>query len=864
MKRTVFAPRRVVILLAALAALATACGDDAALAVDAGEADAGPLPVDHCSYAPLPPTGGAGGMVTAGAVTAGAAEGFLDLPVGSALGCYTARAGFLGNTGRVDIRRVELSAKFNASVGVETRPRVKALALTAGDETVVILKADLGLAFDGVTHAVAERLGPEYAGKVIFATSHSHSAPGHFTGDSKLGVGLGRFRKQQFEAVVARLTDLAMQALAARRPARVGVHLEAGFDPMNLVTHDRRGENDVIAGGSFKDDRLWLVRVDGADGAPIAAVAVFGIHGTIMDADNPMQSTDAPGGIERGLEELFDEPVVVMHLQGAAGDVSPGGAGGLSCDNLPEGEPCYNFARAESVGRIAAPMLFAAWERAGEVLEDSLAMEMITRSVEVGPDPATFTVREGALSYAPFDWERVADGQIFDEAGAILSPIDEFNAPGGAGLCGEVGDAYFPAAEMPGSHGACPVEDHCPYRSCVRIEVAGPILGEIIGLDIEQAPICATTRTTISALRLGEHLLVTLPGEPLTVFADYVRSLAPDPERTIVVGYAQGHLGYLLTADDWLLGGYEPSINLWGPLEGEYIAERVAELMPLAMSDEREDTATDGASVFVAPDPDDSDMRPADPAPTRGTVVDALPEEVYARGGAPLAGSQPDALLPRLDSARYAWIGEDPLEGTPVITLQRRNVGGTFDDVTRRSGRVISDHDLLLTWTPIPLRRQDGAPRTHHWVVEWQAVSWWGSVESGLDARASVPLGVYRFHVVGTGYTLDSNEFEVRPATLQLAASLSGAALSVTVRYDATGGWRLLDLQAASNGVVPARSGPIEVVLLRADDSIAATLTAAAPDGEGRFAVDTAGVDLAGVTAVRVTDRFGNSGRAGL
>src|SRR5688500_12998879 len=95
---------------------------------------------EHCAFEPVPPTSRAGGTVAAGALTAGAAEAVLDVPVGTALGGYTARAGFIGTAGVVDTRKNQLSGTFNPTVGVFTAPRAKAIALTAGDETVVIIK----------------------------------------------------------------------------------------------------------------------------------------------------------------------------------------------------------------------------------------------------------------------------------------------------------------------------------------------------------------------------------------------------------------------------------------------------------------------------------------------------------------------------------------------------------------------------------------------------------------------------------------------------------------------------------------------------------------------------------------------------
>ena len=108
---------------------------------------------------------------------------------------------------------------------------------------------------------------------------------------------------------------------------------------------------------------------------------------------------------------------------------------------------------------------------------------------------------------------------------------------------------------------------------------AARILSRLMDLPFEPMPACATTRTTVSALRLGDHLLLTLPGEPHVELVDRIRASSPIAgERTLVVGHAQDHMGYAMSVEDWLARGYEPSINVWGPLEGELIAERLVEL----------------------------------------------------------------------------------------------------------------------------------------------------------------------------------------------------------------------------------------------------------------------------------------------
>src|SRR5688572_10956147 len=151
---------------------AVGCGDNNDH--DAGVDASPPVTLDHCEYQSVPPTSGAGGAVAAAALEAGSAEAIIDVPVGTALGAFTARAGFLGSAGTVDRREPAISGGFNASIGVELAPRIKVLALSAGDEAVVIVKLDLGLVYEGMLFDLEERL--DLHGKMLLTASHSHSA----------------------------------------------------------------------------------------------------------------------------------------------------------------------------------------------------------------------------------------------------------------------------------------------------------------------------------------------------------------------------------------------------------------------------------------------------------------------------------------------------------------------------------------------------------------------------------------------------------------------------------------------------------------------------------------------------------------
>jgi neutral ceramidase len=831
-----------------------------------GGTDAGPpkpLSTAHCAYAPLPATAHAGGTVTAGAVSVGLAERALSIPVGVALGGNTSRAAPLEAKGAIDGRRVPLSGSFTPSVGVETIPKVKAVAITAGDETVVLIRTDTIFGDDTITHEVTSRLGPEYAGKVLWMSSHSHTMPGSYSADSKMQVGAGPIRALVRHALIDRMVEAAQAALDARVPAKIGIGTDESFDLDDHVSYDRRPENDFLEGGApRKDQRLALIRVDALDGTPMAVLPLFGVHSAILDDGVSVFSTDASGAFERAIEEQFDFPVMAIHLQGAGGDVLGESGGHLDYD--ADTDPRWDFARNEECARYALPAFMAAWERAGAVMQSELKLEMLTRSIAMGPDWRNFTVRGGALSYAPWDDRTRPDRQVFAADGSILSPIDEFNAPRGAGLCGaEVPLLSF--ARLPGTAGLP------AYNSCADMEGATSALGGLLSFSFEPLPLCSTTRATIAALRVGDYLFATAPGEPVVPWRDRVVADSPFPAgHTFVMGYALGHIGYILTPEDWLAGGFEPSINIWGPLEGEHVAEELVELMALAATDAREDATNESADRVVPPTITDADVPPPDPAPLAGTVPDTVPAEIFFRSGFHPTTGQPAASIPRVTGvARFVWIGEDPLSGTPSVVLERE-VGGVFAPVTRRSGREVRDLDFVVVWTPQPLARVGTEPLTNYWTIEWQALSPFGAPTAtapapgaGLDVladRAGLPLGRYRFHVEGTGYALDSTPFEVVAGTLRVAARREGSAVVVDARFDPHDGWRLMRMTGSANRDLPAEAGPFTVVLEHAS-SPAETLEGALT-APGTASVTPVSADP--ITRVVVRDRYGNEGSATL
>ena len=69
----------------------------------------------------------------------------------------------------------------------------------------------------------------------------------------------------------------------------------------------------------------------------------------------------------------------------------------------------------------------------------------------------------------------------------------------------------------------------------------------------------------LQAMKIGPYLLLTMPGEPMVEYGFKLEKSIADRAIPIVVGYANGNLGYIATADAYEVGGYEPNTSKLAP-----------------------------------------------------------------------------------------------------------------------------------------------------------------------------------------------------------------------------------------------------------------------------------------------------------
>ncbi|MEE2829948.1 MAG: neutral/alkaline non-lysosomal ceramidase N-terminal domain-containing protein, partial [Myxococcota bacterium] len=787
-----------------------------------------------------------------------------------------------------DTRDSDYRTDFVPSAGWQTRIPLDVVWLENGEADAILVRIDLIYSFDELTEAIgaelSARTGQNLTDSVFTFTNHSHSSYGPFTKATMLFFGGEFYREEVFQRIVDQAVDTAMAARAELQPAAIGLGILDDFDPDNQIFRSRRSENDTlldphgeVTGPGHKDDRVSMLRVDGTNGEPIAALFAFGIHGTIMDSDNPLITTEAPGHISLLLNQRYGGPRWIF-AQGAGGDVSPAGS-----DD--------GFARMESIAERAAERLVELYDSI-ELSSEPLILDPVQRYVSQGRDIRV--TRNDTVDFHYLQWDPswaesgyYPDSQVWEGepgTGGVKSPIDEFWPEHGAALCGET-DLDIPMFGLD--------VDLPAYASCLDLEKGFTLFriafqSYIATLDDYPLPLPESRTALLGSLGLSgipvtrpgeetsvEDLVIAFaPGEATTLWTQFLRHRAAsekDVQELLVLGYSMDHEGYLLTVEDWLMAGYEPAITWWGPLQGEYLLEQLLDVVEIAASPVKEDPAwPEFPTESWYPDWDTPVVEP-DATSEAGQLADPLPDYVYVRDGAAPVSPSPEPALPRMQGiARWTFFGHDPAMGLVDIVLERENSAGEWEPVLSPGGEAVTDATpaILVTYTPRPLSGTAEVTdpiRQHLYHVEWQAVD----TAAGLDQAPGAPLGNYRLRASGLrrdpadlDYPYDgipweanSEVFEVVPAELNLQAELEGSTVVLDARYaSASRGSRHLHPIAGAQDQVPVLEGPLGISvspgsLLSSETSGASTV----------LRVDCSQLD-SGAQTLTVGDGWGNTG----
>jgi hypothetical protein len=417
-----------------------------------------------------------------------------------------------------------------------------AVVLEQGDVRVVLCGVDIiGLqapTSDRVIDRIAEVCGCDPAA-VLLSWNHTHLAP---PGDERMaligGAGADNEQvRQTASAIQDRMVEVCRLALQRLEPAEPVWAVGEVDEAVNR--RERTADGRTILGWNAErqvDRQVTALQLRRPDESALATLVSFGCHPVTTGLDMDIYSADYPGPLRELVRSVSGGECVF--LQGAAGDVLP---------------------------RVA----FTRDEREAERLGRRLALEALHALADRHAAPRR-VVRGSEGSVTPITIYRIAQQPAVEPVLAAvrrrvefpllpLLPDEELAA------LRQGADEQVASALARGDRGAAKVASYTAdwaRRTEARIRAG-------TATDTVAAP--------IHAIRIGEGVIVTGPGETFTEIGLAVKQRAPG-RPTLYCGYANGLVTYFPTADEYPYGGYEPgygnrSFDLWSQVSPE--SERI-------------------------------------------------------------------------------------------------------------------------------------------------------------------------------------------------------------------------------------------------------------------------------------------------
>jgi hypothetical protein len=252
----------------------------------------------------------------------------------AALGAAEPAAGWKAGVARVDttpsvpVRMAGYASRTTPSQGVAHPLAAKALALSdEGGHKVVLVTCDIISFRRTLTNRVAEKVQTRYGiprkDLVLFA-SHNHAGPALVEAsgaDRPIGDGFANNLSYTRE-LEDKIVNLIGQALGMMEPAG----LWYGVGRAHFALNRREPTSEGIRLGKFPagpvDESVPVLRVDNANGKPLAIVFGYACHNTTLRPDMMKIAADFAGFAQDRLEA--DLPgATALFVTGCAGDADP-------------------------------------------------------------------------------------------------------------------------------------------------------------------------------------------------------------------------------------------------------------------------------------------------------------------------------------------------------------------------------------------------------------------------------------------------------------------------------------------------------------------------------------------------------------
>ena len=293
-----------------------------------------------------------------------------------------AGVGFATITPPVGAEMIGWTMRKGLSIGVHDPLCARALVLDDGHSPVAIVSVDAASLNPEITRAVRELVAgavPIPKGHILLNASHTHASPSTIPGYHLTPLTPGH--RAFLDVLPHYIAGAIVEAWHSREDAAIG----AASTTVAGVTINRRDPALPV------DPELGVIRVDDADGQPMACLVNYACHGTAVGPHDLEWSADWPGYLARAVEDAIPG-CACLFLQGAEGDIHPWDAYfGNAHPRFPDG-----YESAERLGKAIAGPAFGLFQQIQTT--DSVTIGVAGDVVTLPPRPISWTAEE-AESY---------------------------------------------------------------------------------------------------------------------------------------------------------------------------------------------------------------------------------------------------------------------------------------------------------------------------------------------------------------------------------------------------------------------------------------------------------------------------------
>ena len=214
------------------------------------------------------------------------------------------------------------------STGVHDKIWHRVVAMDDTKTQFYLVSSDLCLFSPGLYDEVAARLRKELGiepRNFWWSVTHSHATPeigppGFYK--TLLGRSDHEWDREYTEQVVNALVTGVRNAKNSLAPARLAIGTGMAMANINRRAKDVDGRVSLGLNPDGPVDRqIGLISLQRPNGSPLAVIANYAMHGTVLSGANLQVSGDGPGIAAAYVEAKIGAPV--LYLNGAAGNLAP-------------------------------------------------------------------------------------------------------------------------------------------------------------------------------------------------------------------------------------------------------------------------------------------------------------------------------------------------------------------------------------------------------------------------------------------------------------------------------------------------------------------------------------------------------------